>query len=311
MKVQINIIYAPGKGPAKKVYENDKGIIWNSNKYDPEKLNVGIGWFSNRQPKPQDSLLSIEPYCVLPKDYDPFFTKAYKHIFTFTPAAYTHQHVRRKTVEINHPCWHTQPNIDNLSKNWLPWDQRSDEVVFIANNKTAQHSSELYTLRIHLADLFYSKSKFKVSWYGESELKKPYYRGKLDSKSDVLTKVKFSVCTENSYDLIYSQNYFTEKMPDVWMSGAIPIYMGCYNIDDFKFFDGSYMDLRKFVKKTGKINNVNFQQLFAAVKGFSKENYESWENKVKNNLFKSEKLFNVVSFKRVYNKIINTLNDNK
>ena len=35
----INVVYAPGKGPPKKMFENEKGEVWNSNRKDPNKIN--------------------------------------------------------------------------------------------------------------------------------------------------------------------------------------------------------------------------------------------------------------------------------
>ena len=306
-KVQINIVYLPGTGEPSKIYENDKGIVWNSNKYDSGKINVGMGWYSLRNPKENDCLLAIEPYCILPRDYDPDFCKNFKYVFTWTPKAFKHPDLINKIVKIKHPCWHSNFDIDEVSKKWLPWNERKNEVVFIANNKSSPHSSELYSLRLQLADLIHNRSSFEVSWYGQSDLKKPYYKGTISSKDDVLTKAKFSVCTENSYDHIYTENYFSEKMPDVWLAGCVPIYMGCYNINRFDFPEQSYIDLRTYVKKHKKVHNVDYDNLIKRIEGFEEFRYNNWVIDIKHALFRTNKLYNLVAYKEMYEKIIETL----
>jgi hypothetical protein len=306
-KAIVNIVYSPQKDAPHKVYENDKGEIWRSGKRDNSKINVGMGWYSIKNPNPSDSILVVEPYCVLEKDYQPSFVAKFKHIFTWATKAFSNKYLVDKVVQINHPCFHNYPNIDSISGNWKLWDKRQNEIVFVANNKSSRHHSELYSLRVQLADLLHGKSKYNVSWYGQIPLKKPYYKGMADDKQKILGNAKFSICTENSYDHIYTHGYFTEKMPEVWFSGAIPIYMGCHNIDDFKFPDHSYIDLRNYVKKQGKHFIIQDEALIRRIEDFDKAKYEEWKVRVKNNILKKPTLKETTSFVKTYDIIIDTL----
>ncbi len=308
-RVIINIVYAPQKGPPHRVYENSKGTIWRSKTYDKNKINVGMGWYSIRDPKNKmDSLLVVEPFCVLPRDYDVNFGEKFKYIFTWASKAFSHPKTKRKVVEINHPsCWGIG-KPQSIGKDWLSWDKRRDEVMFVANNKTSTHDSQLYSLRIMLADELHKNSRFKVSWYGQIPLQRPYYRGELGNKIANLKQVKFSVCTENSYDPIYTHNYFTEKLPHVWMAGAVPLYMGCYNIDSFGFPKWSYMDLRQCIKK-GRANKMHlekeeFKKIMRRMHYFSKDSYINYSNKLKSEIIHSGKLHKAISFYRMYDTII-------
>ncbi|MDP2685289.1 MAG: glycosyltransferase family 10 [bacterium] len=305
-KVIINIVYSPQTGPAHKAFENEKGIIWRSSKYDQYKINVGMGWYSIPKPKPRDSIWVVEPYCILERDYDYRFVNTFKHIFTWAPQAFSHKQLQPKIVETNHPTYHKFSDPDRLIQSWPEWNKRKNEIIFIANNKTSKHHSELYSLRLQLADMLHAKSKFKVSWYGQIPINRPYFKGPAKSKQELVKNVKFSICTENSYDPVYTHGYFTEKMPDVWVAGTVPIYMGCHNIDSFKFPEQSYIDLRTYVKKENGKFNINEQALINRIENFSEEQYKNYLNSVKNQILMPQKLKDTSSFEAAYKIIINT-----
>lgn len=307
-KVQISLVYSPQTGPGSKIYENDEGVIYQTSAPDRSMVNVGMGFYSISEPTQEDYLLAIEPYCVLERDYDYTYIQNYKKIFSWTPQAFAHPYLAGRIVEINHPSCHTLPDPKTMTDNWMDWDKRSNEIVFIANNKASNHPSELYSFRLYLADLLHQHSKYKVSWYGEIPIQRPYYRGSVTSKHEILSKVKYSVCTENSYDPIYTHNYFTEKMPEVWFAGAVPLYIGCYNIDDFGFADHSYIDLRKYLSNNQQLKyRVDHESLLSRVEGFDATRYLHYKWHVSYNLNKKNGLFHLISYKRMYDKIISTI----
>lgn len=305
-KIEINIVYSPQTEPPAIVYENDLGIIWNSPGKNTNMHNIGMGWYSIRDPEPNDSILVMEPFCVLERDYDLEFVKKFKHIFTWAIKAFEDESVVSKVVEINHPSCHDLPSKALVGQDWPGWDKRNNEIVFIANNKYSLHNSELYSFRLQLADMLHKHSKYSVSWYGEIPINKPYYRGKAFNKLEILKKAKFSVCTENSIDPIYTHNYFTEKMPEVWLAGAMPIYMGCYNIDSFGFADHSYIDLRIYCQKQENTFKIDNASLISRIEAFDAARYEGLKADIVYNVNKQDGLYHIISFKRVYEKIIQT-----
>jgi hypothetical protein len=304
--VDINIVYSPHKNEPVCVFNCPVGKIQISSKYDEKRVNVGMGWYSLRNPKPKDSLMVVEPYCVLPKDYEFEFCSKFKHIFSWASKVFTKFRLQNKLVEINlASCKGTGTGILDINKN-MSWENRANEIIFVANNKKSDHFSELYTLRTQLADILHEKSKFKVKWYGQIPLNKPYYIGEIKNKMEVLRRAKFSVCCENSYDSDFTHNYFTEKLPEVWFSGATPLYMGCYNINDFNFPAQSYMDLRKYVTKNKKKIQINEDLLLKDLDSFTPENYSEYLHLVKNEVLNNNKVFNIISYHRVYNKMVQT-----
>lgn len=305
-KIEVNIVYGPGSGPPKQMYENERGVIWLSNKRDPNKFNIGMGWYSIKDPNPGDSILVVEPYCVLQRDYDINFVKQFKYIFTWATNAMTRGAITNKVVPINHPTYHNIPDLSERSGKWTPWNERANEIVIIANNKSSEHHTELYSLRVHLADMLDAFSSYKVSWYGQIPLKRPYYRGTIQDKQAVLSKVKFSICTENSYDKKYTHNYFTEKMPDVWKAGAVPIYIGCFNINDMGALNGCYIDLRPLIEKAGKSWKVNKQALNDRIVNFNEQNYADYKTNLNDHVVGTGLLEKYHSYPKVYETIIDT-----
>lgn len=307
-KIQISLVYGPQQGPPAILYENEQAVLWTSATRQEGMANVGMGFYSLPNPGPEDYFLAIEPYCVLERDYDPTYVGMYRKIFTWTPAAFASPVFNGKIVEINHPSCKTLPDPDRTIASWKPWEERADEIVFIANNKSSRHDSELYTFRLQMADQLSQRSKFKVSWYGEIPISRKFYRGKAESKDQILRNAKFSVCTENCYHPIYSHNYFTEKMPEVWLAGAVPIYFGCYNINDFGFATHSYLDLRTYVNKAGKdIHHIDFDSLLSRIENFDPPRYENFKEDVRYNIKKEHGLYHVISYDRMYETIIQTI----
>jgi hypothetical protein len=301
----INIVYAPGKGAPSKVYENKHGEIWQSNKYDPNKINIGMGWYSIRHPQPGDSILVVEPCCILERDYQINFVKHFDHIFTWAAKAFANTSVKDKVVEIVHPTYHKIPGL-GISQSWNDWSKRQNNIVFVANNKSSRHHSELYSFRLMLADMLHHRSKFNVEWYGQIPIKRPFYKGPTPDKHKMLLESKFSVCTENSYDHIFTHNYFTEKMPDVWKAGAVPIYFGCYNINEFGLPKKSYIDLRDYCRKEGNRWKIEKEKLLHAIETFSEDDYNDYTNCVKNKILGTSKFHDLTAFEHAHKKMINT-----
>jgi len=87
-----------------------------------------------------------------------------------------------------------------------------------------------------------------------------YGRGinEIDSKLQGLKDYRFCIAMENDY----TNNYFTEKLLDCMLSGTIPIYHGCKNIE--KYFDIN-----------GIITFETVDELIDILNNLTEENYKS------------------------------------
>jgi hypothetical protein len=67
------------------------------------------------------------------------------------------------------------------------------------------------------------------------------YRGACDSKYEVLSRYRYSLCFEN----MSMQGYVTEKLFDCFYAGTIPLYLGAKNIQKL-IPPETYVDCRQF-----------------------------------------------------------------
>lgn len=105
----------------------------------------------------------------------------------------------------------------------------------------------------------------------------PSWRGVAKTKSEVLTKSKFTIAYENVGDL---SGYITEKIFDAFVNGCVPVYWGASNVEkyipktcfidrrDFK----SNADLYNYLKSIDEITYSKFQLEIAIFLKSSKSN---------------------------------------
>lgn len=277
--------------------------IWMSSSRSNRMPNIAMGSYSLRNPNPEDSILVIEPICAQEPDYYVDFLSKFRYVFTWAVRAFENLPIKDKVIEVNHPTCKGIAGKDEIAKNWTKsWGERRSELTIIANRKGSGHPSSIYELRTMLGDEL--NKTFNVSWYGHDKINKPYYKSSVPSKATVLGAVQFSICPENCYDEIYSHGYFTEKMAETWINGAVPIYMGCYNIDDFGFPPESYIDLRKYVVKNNKNLNVNYPELIDKIKSFTEQDYQIAKQAFLDNI---DKFYHAISYDRIYGKFLDYL----
>lgn len=301
---RINLVYQEHKGPPVHRYSGPEGEVWLSNQRDGSSANVVLENYGGRQQ--QDSIWIMEPYCITPSVYESGILSGYKKVFTWASKAFEEFPNKEKIVYINHPSCLGHLSPDQLKERWKPWSTRQNKIAIIANNKTSRHPSGLYDLRLKLADTLHN-SGWKIDWYGNACPRRPYSKGSIPDKNSILQNYKFSICTENSYNQKYSSGYFTEKMPEVWLAGAVPIYMGCFDIDTFGFGNKSYIDLRKYVVKNGRGYDINIKQLIDNISTFNEQDYTNMYDQVYNNMKKDNGLFYHLSYDRIYRIMFNTL----
>lgn len=86
---------------------------------------------------------------------------------------------------------------------------------------------------------------FVVDCYGGTKYNDSQWKGGTDDKLLTTTKYKFAIAFENTYHELWSWDYLTEKMLDCFACGTIPIYFGCYNVEQ-KIPNHLFIDYRKF-----------------------------------------------------------------
>ena len=156
----------------------------------------------------------------------------------------------------------------------------------ISGNKAVSHPLELYSERIRAVRWFEKNRPDRFDLYGfgwdnpfpmipprvsrviqplisRIPLQYPSYRGKVDSKSAVMRKYRFSICYENARDI---PGYITEKIFDCFFSGCVPVYWGAPNVTDF-IPEETFIDRRKF---------TSYAELFEYLDAMSSAEYQGY-----------------------------------
>jgi hypothetical protein len=252
-----------------------------------------------------DSLLVLEPHCVCPNSYNPQFTKRFKKVFNWTP--HPQESKSDNFVLINHPTWDGVIPKNIYKKGQCGWGKREDKVVMVASNKKFNRPEQLYTLRIDIMNSLYKRKTIPVVGYGVAPFKQPWFKGKIGDKRKVINNVKFVLCTENCYHPHYSFNYFTEKMFDALLAGAVPIYMGCYNIDQLNV-PKSYIDLRPYVKgEKGKHILSDVNGLLNEIKSYNKEKHARLQMEVAESVAAPDGLYHLTSSAQMFHTMAKVL----
>lgn len=159
--------------------------------------------------------------------------------------------------------WNTLPEI--LDTNKFKIYDKNKLVSFISSDKNIS-----------------THHQFRLDCLKEAKNKFPYIdvfgRGinPINSKLDGLKDYHFSVVIENGY----FDHYFTEKIIDAFLSGTIPLYYGCKNIEKYFDINGIIMFETK-EELLNKIQNLTpelYQSKIESVKNNYKLALEWWED---------------------------------
>jgi alpha(1,3/1,4) fucosyltransferase len=231
-------------------------------------------------------LVLLEPIVIKPDNWNIYNHRFFNKIFTWNDD-FTNN---LKYVKINFP--YTFP-----TKKDIVYSPRSDFCTLISSNKSSSHSMELYSERLKAINWFekYQPDYFKfygMNWnnpitfkrlvksflnFNFDDLKKyKSYCGRINSKSEVLSNFRFSICYENMSGV---SGYITEKIFDCFVAGVIPIYLGASNIHDF-IPESSFIDKRKF---------NNYRDLFSFLNNLSESQIKHYLDSI-NSFLNSNKI---------------------
>lgn len=185
-------------------------------------------------------LLLFESEVIRPDNWDLNKHKFFKKIFTWNDKIIDN----KKYFKMNFS--HLFPEYINkeISK-------KEKLCTLIAGNKEVSHPLELYSKRVEAIRWFEKNHPNDFDFYGIgwdsytfsnkylnflfkksmlTQLFKPTfssYKGRVESKKEVLEKYKFAICYENAKNI---PGYITEKIFDCFFAGCIPIYWGANNV---------------------------------------------------------------------------------
>lgn len=185
---------------------------------------------------------------------------------------------------------------NKIDKNWSDGDKKF--ACMIASNKYVNKENELYTERFKVIKWFEKCHNDEFNLYGQgwengfiiniyfrflngTFLSRIFnsnlttYKGRIASKSEVLSQFKFCFCFENALNI---QGYVTEKIIDCLNSGSIPIYLGAQNITN-EIPNNVFIDYSRF---------SSLQQLYYYLKNMNEKEYTNYLSNIEQFILKSQ-----------------------
>ena len=179
---------------------------------------------------------------------------------------------------------YTTPTILKTSNlyNSIPFHDKKF-LVMVQSNLYNSQSGECYTLRRDIVAFLEKNCCQGFDLYGTGWdkfhipnfrgaiaipwLKKTMncYRGYALDKREVMSKYRFSICFENSSNIL---DYVSEKIFDCFYSGCVPIYYGAPNISDY-VPKQAFIDYRRF---------NDFDKLRQYISEMSETEYEGYRS---------------------------------
>ena len=273
--------------------------------YDTLNKNVHNGDISRR------FLVLIESILVKPKLYYKKAHQNFNKIFTWNDNLVDNDHY----IKIN--LAHKIP--DKIDKNI---DVKNKLCVMITTNRSSKLKNELYSERVNAINWFEDNQPNEFDLYGMGwneyyinrsrpirafnkikSLRKimfkvfgtyhPSYRGKIESKLEIMKNYKFSICYENIRDV---PGYITEKIFDAFFASCVPIYLGANNIEEY-IPNNCYIDKRKY---------ATYSELYSYISNMKNEKYRCYINNIEKFLIsKKAHQFSDTHFANViYNSVI-------
>lgn len=198
------------------------------------------------------SLFQLEAPNIVYRNYFREIIERYKRVYTYNSKLYEEYKNRGMDV-VKIPNF---PLFDNYytPDTYVTYEDKIDGICLICRYREKQsHDFDISHKRI---EVFESLNGIEKHCYGKIPYCGEYYKGVIGSegketypssteKLNLLSKYKFNLCFENAYHEIWSWDYITEKITDCFKAKCVPVYYGCYNIQD-RIPKELYIDYRDF-----------------------------------------------------------------
>lgn len=241
-------------------------------------------------------LISFETKSIHPSNYDINVCRQYKGVITWNTKFYD----LLKENGINSIKINGFPLMDNYNelREFVTYDNKINGITLIARIRPGTGlNGDIVNKRTEVMSDINLPIKHA---YGMKPWGGGMYRGPIGrvgttetypsslQKFQVMNRYKYNLCFENCYHELWSWDYITEKIFDCFKSKTIPVYYGCYNIEQH-IPKELYIDYRDF---------GNTQDLSSYLSSLTEKQYvEKTENAYK--FDKGNKLGKITEFENI------------
>lgn len=191
-------------------------------------------------------LYTGEPYITMPEQWTYDVLKQYEGIITFNTKFY-HEHKHHLNIKIVQGCIACNSYYEMSS--WKSYDERENAACILNKSYGTGNIGDIVWLRPEIS----SNLDFPVHIWAQEKWGGNSYKGKVNtpihhshiSQLEKIGDYRFCICFESSYHSYWSWDFITERMFNCFKAKTIPIYIGCYNIEDHVPND-LFIDFRQF-----------------------------------------------------------------
>lgn len=205
-------------------------------------------------------MVITEPFNIRPHFYDLKNLKKYKGVITWNGKFYN-----KYKNDLNIRLYRGGQPIYQVCKlnNYTKFEDKIDGICAIGKFKKRKSIGDITHKRYEVMKEFEKFSSFTTHYYGWKQWGGNNYMGQIGirdvigghiigngyhcslDKIRTLSNYKFNLCFENCYHKFWSWGYITEKIICCFEARTIPIYLGCFNVEEL-LPCGTYIDFRKY-----------------------------------------------------------------
>lgn len=228
----------------------------NEGRYLVKKYpNIAFNCNNSQDPKSgtregKEYLYASGGYIVVPDNYDDKVIRKYKALLTPNSRFYKKNKYKYNITLTNGPM--NGNNYYELDK-IKTYDERINGICAMYKIYNTGKAGDIIHMRQpFMKNLPVGKKMVKhcygpQSWGGGDSVYKGYIKGHPNclANLEVLGKYRFVFSIEPMYHNMWSVDWVTERLWNAFKCKTVPIYYGCYNIED-KVPKGLYIDYRDF-----------------------------------------------------------------
>ena len=155
----------------------------------------------------------------------------------------------------------------------LKKNKKINKIVAIYSYKKSSSKNSLYALRFNIIKELSKLNKIDLYGVGWDKCKDEdiinCYKGKVDSKQDLISKYDLCLAIENSSHI----GYITEKLFDPISAGTLPLYFGCPDVKD-EFNENLFIEFKNIDEIILLLNdNINISKKYLKFYEARKKNF--------------------------------------
>lgn len=220
-------------------------------------------------------LYIAEPFIGMPDQWKYETIKQYECVITYNSKFYNDfkDKVNMRLVKGCLAC-----NAYYNMNHWKSYDERQNAACILNKSYGTGRVGDIVWLRPEISN----NINFPVHIWAQDKWGGTNYKGKVNtpihhshiSQLQKIGEYRFCICFESSYHEYWSWDFITERMFNCFKAKTIPIYIGCYNIEQHVPSD-LFIDFRSYYN----ISHRNYENITEVLKNFQKNKWEDMVEK--------------------------------